>query len=423
MTGKYTLIFDGNFFLHKTYFIGQKIKFKNGKGNAFDFIQDPEGDKNLLLWKLAIDFASEVRRFEGVINRIVYTIDSSSWRKKFLDSDYKANRVKSSDIDWGGIYDTHTEFAKALESMGITVSRIYGAEADDLIFGWSSFLNQQGQNAIIISGDNDLLQLVNMDKSSDANTLYYNKFDKNMHSFPGFESWLNQENLSTTNDIFNMPIDILTNTKKSLRDIIKSNRMPINEVNTNEFIFKKVLVGDAGDNVPPLYSYTKETKAGPRTYRVTDRQANLILDKFKSERIHVNQSHFFNEELITRIAELATEVIGIPDNLESTIEKWKLNRDLVYLHKSCIPQEINTSMFEHIEKEWKSVMNGTKINEIMNKDLILENTTYTKEATTSFSEPSIMKVTTNQKTSNVNIKKDDDKSTGFSNDFWDDLIK
>jgi len=80
MTGKYTLIFDGNFWLHKTYFIGQKIK----TGKPFNFIDEPEADRNLLLWKLSVDFSAEIRRFEGVVNRIVYTVDSSSWRKKIL---------------------------------------------------------------------------------------------------------------------------------------------------------------------------------------------------------------------------------------------------------------------------------------------------------------------------------------------------
>ena len=101
MTGKYTLIFDGNFWLHKTYFIGQKIK----TGKPFNFIDEPDADKNLLLWKLSTDFAAEIKRFEGVVNRIVYTVDSSSWRKKFLDTAYKANRVKSESINWNEIYN------------------------------------------------------------------------------------------------------------------------------------------------------------------------------------------------------------------------------------------------------------------------------------------------------------------------------
>jgi len=233
MTGKYTILVDGNFFLHKTFHIGSKIK----SGKPFNFIDEPEEDKNLLLWKLAMDFASEIKRFEGITNKIVYTVDSSSWRKKFLDTQYKANRVKSDTINWNAIYECHNEFINGLESLGVIVSRVKGAEADDLIFAWSSELNQNGQNAVIISGDNDLLQLVNLDNSSSANTIYYNKFDKDIHAFPKFQKWLDQEEHNTTHDIFNMPVDLMSNTKQNLREVIKSSKMKIHEVNVMEFLF------------------------------------------------------------------------------------------------------------------------------------------------------------------------------------------
>ena len=422
MTGKYTLIFDGNFWLHKTYFIGQKIK----QGKPFNFIEEPEADKNLLLWKLALDFSAEIKRFEGITNRIVYTIDSSSWRKQFLDSQYKANRTKSSDIDWGKIYEVHDEFVKALEAQGITISRISGAEADDLIFAWSSFLNQQEQNTLIISGDNDLLQLCNMDRSSNANTLYYNKFDKNIHTFQGFKAWLGEDDKSTSGDIFNMPVDLISNTKIHLRDIIRKGKMKIDEVNTNEFIFKKVLTGDAGDNVPPLYSYIKETKGGSRNYKVTPNQADKVLDSFKENRVFVNQSHLFNEDIITDICKIAKELIKIPEDLETIKTKWKLNRDLVFLHKNCIPDEINTLMFAQVEEMFKKTLSGSDIHNIMNKDNILKESSYTPDNDNSFNDSSIFRTAMkpsnkNNPVSDVIIKKEE-YSKGFDDTFLKGLL-
>tara|TARA_R110000868_G_scaffold141780_9_gene358565 strand:+ start:9047 stop:10315 length:1269 start_codon:yes stop_codon:yes gene_type:complete len=422
MTGKYTLIFDGNFWLHKTYFIGQKIK----QGKPFNFIEEPEADKNLLLWKLALDFSAEIKRFEGITNRIVYTIDSSSWRKQFLDSQYKANRTKSSDIDWGKIYEVHDEFVKALEAQGITISRIRGAEADDLIFAWSSFLNQQEQNTLIISGDNDLLQLCNMDRSSNANTLYYNKFDKNIHTFQGFKAWLGEDDKSTSGDIFNMPVDLISNTKIHLRDIIRKGKMKIDEVNTNEFIFKKVLTGDAGDNVPPLYSYIKETKGGSRNYKVTPNQADKVLDSFKENRVFVNQSHLFNEDIITDICKIAKELIKIPEDLETIKTKWKLNRDLVFLHKNCIPDEINTLMFAQVEEMFKKTLSGSDIHNIMNKDNILKESSYTPDNDNSFNDSSIFRTAMkpsnkNNPVSDVIIKKEE-YSKGFDDTFLKGLL-
>ena len=65
-----------------------------------------------------------------------------------------------------------------------------GCEADDLIFGWSSYLNSVGRNSIILSGDNDLIQLVHHDATSNTNTIYYNKFIKSLYVYPGFTEWI-----------------------------------------------------------------------------------------------------------------------------------------------------------------------------------------------------------------------------------------
>lgn len=416
MTGKYTLLFDGNFWLHKTFFIGAKIK----TGKPFNFIDEPDADKNLLLWKLATDFAAEIKRFEGVVNRVVYTVDSSSWRKKFLDSQYKANRVKSESINWNAIYECHNEFIAAIEKLGVIVSRVKGAEADDLIFAWSSHLNQNGQNAIIISGDNDLLQLVGMDHSSNANTIYYNKFDKDMHVFPKFQSWLDVEEHATTNDIFNLPVDLLSNTKQNLRDVIKFGKMKTHEVNVMEFLFKKILVGDAGDNVPPLHTVVKETKAGPRTYGVTDRHVNDILREFKDDKVFVNQSHFFTHEHIHNICTLAKKVIKIDKPVEEIYERWITNRDLVYLHNNCIPKEVTSDMFNDIEPKAKKSLSASEIHSILNKDSILAGSSYTKEKKTEFNESGLFKPIS-ESTSDVKIV--DTKESSFDEGFWNNLLK
>lgn len=418
MTGKYTLLFDANFWLHKTFFIGQKIK----QGKPFNFIDEPEQDKNLLLWKLSVDFAAEVKRFEGITNRIVYCIDSSSWRKTFHpESDYKANRVKSSDIDWNRVYEVHNEFIAALEKVGVIISRVKGAEADDLIFAWSSALNQQGHNALIISGDNDLLQLVNLDKSSSANTLYYNKFDKDLHVFPGFKPWLDIEENATL-DIFNMPMDLVTNTKSHLKDIIKSNKMKLDEVNTNEFIFRKILVGDSGDNVSPLEVKIKNGK----TYRVTDKQVDSILSEYKDDKVFVHQTHLFTDDYINQICEISKRVIKIEKPIEEIRAKWELNRNLVFLHKKCIPETVFNDMHTQIESKPMGSLSAMSLHEIMNKDKILSNTSYTKEKAESFNEASLFKAAMPKVDKNTNsevIITSTSESKGFDDSFWSDLLK
>jgi len=214
---KYTLIVDGNYFLHKTFFISGKIK---GSKGALNFIDDPEMDTDILGAKLAMDFAYEVKRFSPILDGIVYCIDSSSWRKDFYpqsntletaeSQQYKGNRKRDNSINWKYIYDLHDKFAASLKALGCTISRVDGAEADDLIFAWSAYLNLQNRNSLIFSGDNDLIQLV-CDNANGTNTVYYNKFSKALYSPLGFENWLS-ETTTQSIDIFDQPLDLISNT-------------------------------------------------------------------------------------------------------------------------------------------------------------------------------------------------------------------
>jgi len=77
--------------------------------------------------------------------------------RKQLYSGYQAQRPKMADELSGQI----TKLQEALEAIGIPVFGIDGYEADDLIGTLSVEAKKQGVETIILSGDRDLLQLVN----------------------------------------------------------------------------------------------------------------------------------------------------------------------------------------------------------------------------------------------------------------------
>src|SRR5579859_5983811 len=70
---------------------------------------------------------------------------------------YKGNRKASPP----GMHDQITWSRSVLEAMQIPLFEVDGYEADDVIGALSVKAVQQGVNVIILSGDNDLLQLVN----------------------------------------------------------------------------------------------------------------------------------------------------------------------------------------------------------------------------------------------------------------------
>ena len=386
---KYTLVVDGNYFLHKTLFISGKIKSKG----QLNFIDEPQKDSDILASKLATDFAYEIRRFSPILEGVVYCIDSSSWRKAYheisneLDvaesSSYKGNRKKDNSINWKAIYDLHDKFAESLKSLGITVSRVDGAEADDLIFAWSAYLNMNDRNSLIFSGDNDLIQLV-CHNSNDTNTLYYNKFAKTMYSFENFENWLN-ENTEQTIDIFNQPIDLVSNTKRSLQSVLKG--VKIKEMDTLEFVFKKILIGDNGDNVSPLHQYKKTSNDGKtRVYSVTENQAIKVLNEYRKNDT-LTEASFFNNDSVSSICQIAKNILKIHSKtLDQLMEKYRTNRDLMYLHNKVIPPAIMNAMLESIENSgWKVIHNISSLNkENILKTIVNDEKNISQTQTSSF---------------------------------------
>jgi 5'-3' exonuclease len=365
---RYTLIVDGNYFLHKTLFISGKIK-RNGQLN---FIDEPEKDSDLLASKLATDFAYEVRRFSPILDGVVYCIDSSSWRKDFypttnaLDTasstTYKGTRKKDNTINWKAIYDLHDKFAASLKEQGITISRVDGAEADDLIFAWSSYLNMNNRNALIFSGDNDLIQLVCNNEANGTNTLYYNKFAKTMYTFENFDNWLSSTDVESV-DIFNQPLDLTSNTKLALQNVLRG--IKIKEMNTLEFVFKKILIGDSGDNVSPLYQFRKTSKDGKtRVFNITDNKATKVLNEYEKDNGTISESTFFSSNSISDICQIAKTQLKINDRtLDQLIDKYETNRNLMYLHNRALPPAIMNAMLESIESSgYETIRNMSQIN-------------------------------------------------------------
>ncbi len=364
---RYTLIVDGNYFLHKTLFISGRIKTK--KQGPLNFIDDPEKDADLFAYKLATDFAYEVRRFAPILDGVVYCIDSSSWRKDFYpdtsplgkSSTYKGNRKKDNTINWKAIYDLHDKFADSLKSLGCTISRVSGAEADDLIFAWSSYLNMNDKNALIFSGDNDLIQLA-CDNANGTNTIYFNKFSKKVYSPIGFTQWLSETNDASI-DIFNQPLDLVNNTKTALQNVLRG--LEIDERDIHEFIFNKILVGDSGDNVSPLYQFKKTSKEGKtRIFNLTANKAKKVLEDYIEKYGSISESTFFNKTAIENICSIVKTNLKIMDKtLPQLIEKYETNRNLMYLHNKAIPPSIMNVMLESIESsDYSTIHNLPEIN-------------------------------------------------------------
>lgn len=367
--GKHTLIIDGNYFVHSRLFVLPRAKNEQLLG-------DRDGQEQFMR-KLCIDFASEVRKMTPFVDQIVMAVDSKSWRKDlFPDAEYKGTRVADNSVNWENVFDVYTEFQNILAKYGVIIHKVPGAEADDILFGWSTQLNNEGKNCIVWTGDRDLIQLVNYNDATDAYTLWYYNSQRKLITFEGFQALLDGANdtLITNDDLlFNMSSDEVMGDqlKSDFQAWVSKNSVKIEEVNCDDFIFSKILQGDKSDNIRSVVTWTKRTSSGSiRNYSVTEKHANQILEKYRETEGNFHIDHFFVATQVDIIVDLIHKVVGksTPDEIRIAFNQ---NLDLMLLHFNTIPEGIQKSIYKEIEKDYNT---NTQMINLVQMERILEGT-------------------------------------------------
>ena len=225
---KNNLIFDGNFLLHKafavwsTYYQDRKKTPEENEQAVLEALLDKE-KQQVFLRKIIIDLCASVRRFSECPDSVVITIDSHSWRYRIYD-DYKyaLTRIRPSYYkEFCAMIDYVESY---LRKKGLIVSRVQGAEGDDLLYLWSIYFNQVLEEpCVIITGDSDIRQIMN------TNTAIFNNNSKNLHLYctPDREVYWNE---------------------RMEADVLVEPTIPF------EIILYKVIMGDQSDNIPKIKS-------------------------------------------------------------------------------------------------------------------------------------------------------------------------
>jgi len=219
------ILFDGNYLFHRnfsifsTYYKGQDMN---------EVLSDPE-KQQVLLRKCIIDLCFTIRKFKDV-KRVAFVIDSSSWRYSLYD-DYKYALTKVRDPFYKHFLTVLDMFEALLRKKGLIVSRVMGAEGDDLLYVWALYFGYcLDEELVIITGDSDIRQIMN------KNVSLFNNNSKNlkMYCIPEKEVYWN-EYLETD-------IQVIS-------------------VKPFEVLLYKVIMGDTSDNIPKL-----KTGFGPKAF-------------------------------------------------------------------------------------------------------------------------------------------------------------
>lgn len=370
-TGRHTFVVDGNYFLFRTLYVLPRL------GKSKELLGSSEESQSFMT-KLATDFAYQVRLFEGLIDKIVWTVDSRSWRKDFYpEADYKGNRKQDSTINWENFSKVSEDFIALLVRQGVIVSKIDGAEGDDLMYAWNTESLANNKSVIMFTGDRDLVQLVC--KNNDTHTILFSPAHKKLYTYQGFSEWMNSEEEETSSDIFDLmkvSVSPENQAKKLLQTLVKKKKVDIIEVDPEEFRFRKVLTGDAGDNVTPAYWYVSKD----RRYGISEKKAEEIVSEFKQKHGVLSHMYLYNDELITDLANITIRVMKAKHmSREQIISNIKSNVNLMVLSAESIPEGILDEMFRSIES--KINLNVLKINGVSSMKSILENSSYKTEDT------------------------------------------
>lgn len=368
--GKHTLLIDGNYFVFSRLFVLPKPK--TGK------LLGDDKQKKQFMRKLSIDFASEMRKLKGFVDDVVLTVDSKSWRKDlYPDAGYKGTRKPNSNVEWPAVYEVYEAWQEILATKGVVVHQIQGAEADDVLFGWSTMLNNRGKSCLVWTGDRDLIQLVNYSKANDAHTIWYYNTKKSLYAYEGFMQDMIESaaaDMSEDDMLFNMGGQHMMRDRyqKQILDWTIANKIETTEVDCEQFIFTKILTGDKSDNIPSVVTWQKEMKGGKlRSYSITDKLATKIYEQFIKEGEDFKIDYLFSEEQKDRLVDIIYRVVGrtstnlIKNNLTNNIA-------LMLLHNRTIPDSIQRAIYSAIEKDWEGALDNIEVVQDMEK--ILEGT-------------------------------------------------
>jgi 5'-3' exonuclease len=373
------LIFDLNNIMHRSMFV------VGGYGTK-QFSFDSQSEIDQLMRKVAMDVAYIIR----IVNpsRILFAKDNKSWRKQIKieeNEGYKGQRIYSKHINWTNVYKAIDDFCEIMENYGLVVTQIPNSEADDIICMWSHELQlNQNQHVIIVSGDEDMRQLVSAYPYDAPNKKFafitvFNPFMQGKNASRKlfvpkyFEEWINTLGFV---DIMHLRASIDVD-KEDFQKIITSERTKMEVIDGRMIAMRKIFCGDDGDNVPAIYSWLtgKKTKDGEdEIARVTNSKFEKIYESLLLSPTEL-MDHY---DLLDRSYKVKEAIIKYTKQtpLFDMVERIKRQIKLVVLDEHGFPEEIvdefNKTKIEQLQKPRVNYSN-------INMQNLLEGTRYVHE--------------------------------------------
>lgn len=347
------VIIDGNFLLHQTMHVVQHIKKMSSNEPLFTDDEDIINFKS----KFIIDL-NNILKYPEDTNKIILCFDSFSWRKEYVDT-YKIGRKKTAEEKerWVKIYEIWTELTEELSlnsnKTGVFVSKLDKFEGDDLIHFWSDYFFRKGQNSLIVGNDNDLIQLVRINKEKRNYTMFLQYLINNRRLVVSQEfddvikSEENEDNFIDLNDLFKGKVPIQSDINNHIQWILNQN-INLYTVSPKDILMNKIILGDSSDSIQACYEWPNSKK---RYKRVTASFYKVIKD---SELMTVENLCRNDEDLLIYLKEVFEERSKSEVNLDILKENINQNLKLIYLSRDTLPKELLKVVLAYFKKTLSS---------------------------------------------------------------------
>lgn len=319
---KLNLVIDGNYLLNKDVFIlfSEKTLYS---------------DLPILLRK---DIDRLVKMFS--FDDIYFVADSKKrWRSKIYEQ-YKKNRIPNENIDWNNVYQIYDEFKDYLKSKpNIHFYELDWAEGDDLIAYIVNESNKKGVSNFIMASDNDIHQFIKFDLGLKYINIVYNYKISDQKTFlpKNYNVFLNEILYKSRPSLFDMSNDI------EMADFIDYlvSKTKITEVDSEQILFCKLIVGDKKDNIPSVYIKKPKVEVEGKSARGIGMAGGLSIYKLYKE-TNGNIINFDDDVFIDKSADIIsfTKKVNSKEQIDLIKENLKLNRRLIILKDQYVPSKL-----------------------------------------------------------------------------------
>jgi len=349
------LVIDGNAFLNVAVSIAKNILANDKRVGEKYYVSDLLSDDKFILKQASKDtfrnfsinyFGSILAPFKDNISSVFFVFDSKSWRKKYIkehfethgegDFSYKGQRKYDDKIYLFFEYFQSEILNTISEEYGVVVSRVPGAEGDDLI---AYICENLPEDICIWSVDKDLTQLLESSKRKIILMM-----PKQMTKYKKIYTTEDFGQISEPEvDLFNFNIDSIDNSAITniISDLTNKDYKHLT-VDPALDILTKCLAGDASDNIPRVHP-----KMTPSKLAKIIEHVKTSID-WKDVKSYIDSG---NQVFMDLLREVTCETLKIKDlgewqTIENNINR---NKTLVRLSTTLFPQEIVESIRQNVD--------------------------------------------------------------------------